>query len=181
MGNITKKLKKQLRKKLMADEVSFAEGSAADAAEIVQLIKQLECETNSIEFDETIYKLSLEQVGKNLDFIQQSPTNFLLIAKFEETPIGIVTLVETDSEKHHAELGVGVLKEYWHNGIGSVLVDEALYWAAQFSWLKQVWLDVLKDNQYAVRIYQNLGFQTKKPTIVDDRGRQIIKMELALT
>lgn len=165
----------------MADEVSFVEGQAEDAQGIVQLIQKLESETTSIEFDDAISKLSLEQIGENLNLIQQSPLNFLLIAKLGETPIGIVTLIETNEVKHRAELGVGVLKDYWHNGIGTMLVDEALYWAKQFSWLEQVWLAVLDNNQYAIQIYQNLGFQTKTPPTMDGQGRQIIKMELSLT
>ncbi|MCH4059511.1 MAG: hypothetical protein LKE97_06680 [Pediococcus pentosaceus] len=76
----------------MADEVSFVEGQAEDAQGIVQLIQKLESETTSIEFDDAISKLSLEQIGENLNLIQQSPLNFLLIAKLGETPIGIVTL-----------------------------------------------------------------------------------------
>ncbi|WP_423423312.1 hypothetical protein [Pediococcus pentosaceus] len=79
--NIIKKSKKQLRKISMADEVSFVEGQAEDAQGIVQLIQKLESETTSIEFDDAISKLSLEQIGENLNLIQQSPLNFLLIAK----------------------------------------------------------------------------------------------------
>jgi RimJ/RimL family protein N-acetyltransferase len=165
----------------MADEVSFVEGSAVEATGIITLIRQLETETTSIEFDAAIHEASLEQVGQNLDLIQQSPTNFLLIAKLGTTPIGIVTLVETDEEHHRAELGVGVLQAYWHNGIGTALVDEAVYWASNFSWLSELWLDVLADNQYAIRLYQNLGFQTKTPSIKDDQGRSLIKMVLPLS
>lgn len=163
----------------MADEVEFIEGSHADAKGIAEVIQHLECETDSIEFDAAIHDYSLEQIGNNLDLIKASPTNFILVAKYGEKPIGIVTIIETDEQKHSAELGVGVLKKYWHNGIGTVLVDEALYWSTNFSWLTEIWLDVLETNQYAVRLYKKIGFQIKKSSI-DDQGRKILNMKINL-
>lgn len=173
-----KKLNKQLRMKLMADEVEFIEGSHADAEKIVKLIQQLEFETDTIQFDAAIHDYSVEQIGKNLDLIKESPTNFLLIAKYGDQPIGIVTLIETPNHEQRAELGVGVLQEYWHNGIATVLVDEAIYWASNFSWLTSIWLDVLESNQYAVHLYKKIGFKPKK-SLIDDQGRKIINMELS--
>ncbi|MEE6710670.1 GNAT family N-acetyltransferase [Pediococcus acidilactici] len=163
------------------DEVYLTEGAPEDAQAIVELIDQLETETDSIEFDPTIHRLELKLVQQNLALIQQSPTNFLLLAKLGKAPIGLLTIVETDAKKGQAELGVGVLKKYWHNGIGTLLVDEALYWAKNYSDLSTIWLDVLTDNEPAIHLYEKMGFTTKKAPIKDDRGRSLKRMARKLS
>lgn len=141
------------------DEVYLTEETPEDAQAIVGLIDQLETETDSIEFDPTIHQLELKLVQQNLALIQQSPTNFLLLAK----------------------LGVGVLEKYWHNGIGTLLVDEALYWAKNYSSLSTIWLDVLTDNEPAIHLYKKMGFTTKKAPIKDDQGRSLKRMARKLS
>ncbi|GEP19006.1 GNAT family N-acetyltransferase [Pediococcus argentinicus] len=158
----------------MTEEVTFREAEAADAREIVNLFATLSNESDTFTVDNSFEGMSDDQIGQQLDLIQRSPQNFILLACLGPELIGIVTIIDSEHNEG-AELGVAVKKEFWHAGIGSALVDEGMYWAEQFSALKRVWLDVINTNEYAVKIYQQNGFQKEK-TFQDEQGRSLIRM-----
>ncbi|MEE6667547.1 hypothetical protein PS423_09150 [Pediococcus acidilactici] len=99
------------------DEVYPTEGTTEDAQAIVGLIDQLETETDSIEFDPTIHQLELKLVQQNLALIQQSPTNFLLLAKLGDAPIGLLTIVETDAKRGRPSWESACLKNIGTTGL----------------------------------------------------------------
>ncbi|AEV94866.1 GNAT family N-acetyltransferase [Pediococcus claussenii] len=160
----------------MSDEVGLREASFGDGEQIFTLFSELNLESDSLQMDD-LSDRSISKINKQLAFIQSSSTNLILVATLGDELIGVITIIQSNSvEERTAELGVGVLKEYWHQGIGSMLVDEALYWAQNFSDLNSIWLDVFADNQYAYRIYQSMGFTLTKKAV--QNGRRVIHMEL---
>ena len=60
--------------------------------------------------------------------------------------------------RHRMEIGMAVQKDYWDNGIGSKLVENALYFAKRLGY-EQVNLSVFADNERAVHVYEKLGFK----------------------
>lgn len=53
--------------------------------------------------------------------------------------------------------GVSILKEYWGKGIGRALTEASIECAKKAGY-SQMELDVVKDNERAVRLYKSLGF-----------------------
>lgn len=58
---------------------------------------------------------------------------------------------------HRCSFGVSILKEYWRKGIGRALTEASVECAKKAGY-SQVELDVVKDNERAVRLYKSLGF-----------------------
>ena len=79
------------------------------------------------------------------------------------------------------ELGIAVEKKYWRMGIGTALVDEALYWAETASTLEAVGLIVQTRNVAAMKLYQKMGFErtaTPPEIVTDDDGEQVTAVEM---
>jgi ribosomal protein S18 acetylase RimI-like enzyme len=62
-------------------------------------------------------------------------------------------------ERHTAELGITVLREWRDRGVGRALMETALDWAAENPLLEKVKLRVVAGNQRALNLYRQLGFQ----------------------
>lgn len=89
-----------------------------------------------------------------------------------------MTINPVNDNANAGELGVAVLKQYWSQGIGTMLVSEAIYWYQEFSSLDHLVLDVFSDNERAIALYRKLGFVqtnwieetdsdgTKRPTLL---------------
>ena len=60
--------------------------------------------------------------------------------------------------KHRAEFGVGILKDYWGQGIGTALTKACIECARKAGYL-QLELDVVSDNVSAVALYKKCGFE----------------------
>ncbi|WP_082232734.1 GNAT family N-acetyltransferase [Halobacillus massiliensis] len=59
---------------------------------------------------------------------------------------------------HKVEFGIGILKEYWGNGIGKNMIKESIRWVDSID-LKKMTLSVLETNNKAIELYKNLGFE----------------------
>ena len=51
-----------------------------------------------------------------------------------------------------------ILKDYWDLGIGGRMMEECIKWCKEHG-VTQMELDVVKDNDRAVKMYQGFGFE----------------------
>ncbi len=58
---------------------------------------------------------------------------------------------------HRADLGITVLKEFWHQGIGSALMERLIAFARQCGF-EQIELTVEQKNRRAINLYMKYGF-----------------------
>jgi RimJ/RimL family protein N-acetyltransferase len=58
---------------------------------------------------------------------------------------------------HKVEFGVCVLKEYWGYGIGKNFLIESIHWADSND-IKKMTLNVLENNDKAIKLYKKCGF-----------------------
>ena len=82
---------------------------------------------------------------------------------------------------HCAALGMGVVKEYRHAGIGGRLIHAALSKAKALG-LQRIELEVFEENLPAIALYKSVGFQIegRKIDAVRISGRQISVLLMAL-
>lgn len=59
---------------------------------------------------------------------------------------------------HRAELSIAVRERYWGQGIGSMLMKELIQYAKD-NGIEIINLDVRKDNEQAIRLYEKFGFR----------------------
>lgn len=154
----------------MSDEiVSMKTASVDDGPAVLDLLKQLQTESNVVLIAH-LQSMTKEKARADLDQLSDRDDAIVLLAMVGQLPVGILTV--TPAADGQGELGVAVLKDYWHNGIGTMLVDEAVYWLNHFSSLPSIKLDVFADNERAYAIYQRLGFkEVGKRQAKDSRGQ----------
>lgn len=161
------------------EEVKLKVADVTDAGKVLQLLRQINQETKVVMIA-NLDTLSIADEEVALAEINQRSDCFLLLAVQGDQPVGIVTVTKIDDGANAGELGVAVLKEFWSLGIGSLLVEEAIYWFENFSSLSHLVLDVFQDNERARRLYEKRGFiKTGETRQVDSTGteRPTIMME----
>lgn len=140
-------------------EVFLKEAEVTDARKILNYLKEVNAETHflileDLEVEATIYE-------KALQFTKDSPRHFLLLAENKEKEIlGMVNIngAQENMRQHIGEVGISVKKAYWHQGIASILLEEALYWWEEFSLLTRLELYVQSQNQAAIHLYEKYNF-----------------------
>lgn len=143
----------------MSEEVAIRLPQPSDAAALIELMVRLQQQSDTFTVADDLASLSIAQERAQLEQIEQSPQHLLLVASLADQLIGVVSIVPTATE-NEGELGVAVDQPYWHQGLGTALVDEALYWAHHASTLAVVGLEVQTRNVAAIRLYEKLGFET---------------------
>jgi RimJ/RimL family protein N-acetyltransferase len=72
--------------------------------------------------------------------------------------IGRCELFDVDEVSRNCKLGISISKEYWGQGFGREAVELLLDYAFEKRNLEKVHLDVLEDNERAIRSYSSCGF-----------------------
>lgn len=164
----------------MSEEVSIRLPEATEAQALLTLMDQLQQESDTFSLADAAEPLSAAQEADQLVQIQQSTRHLLLVASVGPQLIGVCSVAPTP-QGNVGELGVAVAKAYWHVGIGTALVDEALYWLETASDLQAIGLEVQTRNVPAVKLYQKLGFErTANPatTVIDASGQSVTAIEM---
>ncbi len=90
-----------------------------------------------------------------------TPGYLILVAELNGKIVGIARLFPGScgsKDKHTAELGTNILREYRNRGIGTRLVAETLAWARAQGYEK-ITLSVFSTNARAIHVYEKLGFE----------------------
>lgn len=163
----------------MSNEVSLTVAGPDDAAKILQLLRLIQVESDLVTFTHDFEKISVQQEAMNIERINETDDNIIMLAEYEDRFIGIVT-VSRVADKPYGEVGIAVLKEFWHQGIGTLLLDETIHWGQEYSSLKGLLLVVVQSNLHAIELYQKLGFVQNDNLVFhsDADPNNIIKMEL---
>lgn len=145
------------------NQVSIRLATRDDAANLIKLLHILKTESTTFEVMTNLAVADISAISEQIELIQSTTNNLILLATFGEKLIGIATASQVTHHSDTSEIGVAVLQEFHHNGIGTALVDELIYWAESFSTVDELILTVFADNSQAIKIYERLGFEDSKP------------------
>lgn len=144
-------------------EVTLREAIPDDAAELLQISRQIAEETDYLIMDEVGLGLTEEMLSLQLADLYESENNLLLLA-FADGKIVAMASVKAAPEftvSHIGEIGISVLKDFWGIGLGTALLAEVIYWSESASPLHRLELTVQKRNERAIHLYQKFGFETE--------------------
>ena len=144
----------------MSDQLKLREAIPADAKSLLDFLKKASQQSDFIIFDD-IKDVSVQVEADSLAEIFDSVTDELIVAQLDDQIIGFCRLEKVSAQE--AEFGVVVDKEFWHNGIATYLLEDAMDWAAE-SELQTISLEVYKDNSVAIHLYQKFGFTIESET-----------------
>lgn len=141
-------------------EITIRQAIPDDALEILRIGQILAKETDFFIMDEVGLNLTVSELAEQLAILYESCNNILLVALANDKIIGLAS-VATGNDlalEQIGEVGISILQEYWGLGLGSLMIEEIIYWA-QESGLSRLELKVQKRNQRAIHLYEKFGFQ----------------------
>ena len=139
--------------------ITIEKATCADAAEILQYLKQIGAETDNLTFGAEGLPFTIESEAAYISQIENSCDAIMLIAKENGKIVGDASLSRLPRRmKHRGDLGVSVLKKCWNRGIGSQLLLETINFAKENSF-EVIDLQVRSDNLSAIHLYEKFGFK----------------------
>jgi len=140
--------------------VDIREALPSDALGLIEYFKQVGNETTYLIMDQSGLNLSVEEEEEYLKKANNSINTKYFLALAKGKIIGEVAIKghESPKTKHNVDLGITVLKEHWHKGLGSILIEYAVNYARITTEIKNIYLEVRADNESAIKLYEKHGF-----------------------
>ena len=104
---------------------------------------------------------TVEQEEAFLQRLLESDREVMLLSEVDGVLCGCASVCAVGAKykiRHRAEFGISVDKSFWGLGIGTKLTQTAVACAQQAGY-RQLELDVVADNDRALRMYEHAGFQ----------------------
>ena len=123
------------------------------------------------------FNMTAEQEGEFLENMAQSPDD-LSVACFDgEKCIGNagINFSNRDKLKHRANVGIGILKDYWRQGIATALFSILHEAAMARPEVVCIGLEYIEGNDRACALYEKLGYKEvyRKPDAIRWRDGSI--------
>ncbi len=141
--------------------VTIRKPEVDDAEEIISVISIADEETVFLARNPGEFQSTLENEKNVIREVLNSTDIEWFIAEFEDKVVGqcSVGLVRGYQRyRHRAGVAFVLLEEYCNIGIGGKMMEECLKWCNENN-VTQVELDVVKNNERALKMYQNFGFE----------------------
>jgi diamine N-acetyltransferase len=90
----------------------------------------------------------------------------------DDTYSGTVSLKNIDNEKKEAEYAITLHPSAWGKGASVTATEEILKAAFERLGLERVYLNVLEENERAVKLYEKTGFKYTGETLEDYGGAE---------
>lgn len=133
-----------------------------DAEVIVQIMKAADSETRFLARNPGEFNVTAEQEAAMIDATLRGGSGRMwFVPEYEGRLVGQCSVGRVRNNErylHRASVAFLVLKEYWGLGIGGKMMQECLAWCKEHG-IEQVELEVLQQNERAVALYQNFGFE----------------------
>jgi len=130
-----------------------------DAAAIVEMLPKTHAETDFVNYFPGEFDWSVEQEREFLRKRFENPLSVSISAEVDGRMIGLCGAAAPEFQRmhHQAELGLVILKEFWHQGIGRRMMEVTIEWGRRVG-LHKMYLRVYDYNERATRLYEALGF-----------------------
>ena len=139
--------------------IIIEKATPADAANILEYLKQIGGETDNLTFGTEGLPFSVEAEAAYIAQLENSHDEIMLVAKDHGKIIGNASLNRLPRRmRHRGDFSVSVLKAYWNQGVGTQLLREILTFAKENAF-EMIDLQVRSDNLQAIHLYKKFGFQ----------------------
>lgn len=140
--------------------VIIREAVADDADKMLNYLEEIAAESDFLTFGPGEFKLTLEQEKDTLDSYSIKDNALFLVAEINEKIVGNLDFQGGSRPRiaHTGEFGISVLKDYWGQHIGKVLLKTLINWANGTDLIRKINLRVRSDNERAKHLYQSVGF-----------------------
>ena len=142
-------------------ELALREAEKADAADLIRFLNQVGAESDYMTLDEAGILMDEDQMVQFIQRQAESDNQLYLLALLDNEIAGIVSITADFHERirHIGQVFIVVKKAFWNQGLGRILLEEAVDWAENGSSLRRLELTVQVRNERAVHLYKELGFE----------------------
>ncbi|MBU8686977.1 GNAT family N-acetyltransferase [Priestia megaterium] len=135
--------------------VSIREAAPKDAEKMIAFYNRVGGESD--------FLTPLSEYELFLASVKQEQNALIVVAEKEEKIISIASITSSQNprNKHVGTLGIVVEKSYSGLGLGRQLMIDLIEWARTNKQTKKIELVTQEDNQRAISLYRELGFQTE--------------------
>lgn len=142
-----------------------------DAESFVNLIKQVESESQFMLFESGERNIEPDQQEKRIEAMKKDNST-IFVAEENNKLIGYLIAIGGNARrnKHSVYLVIGILNQYRGLGIGTKLFKQLEEWATEHS-ISRLELSVLTRNEAGLRLYNKMGFDiegTKRHSLYID-------------
>lgn len=140
--------------------ILIREATSEDAEEMLSYLEKVASETDFLTFGPGEFLLTPDQERNTLDSFSLRDNALYLVAEIDGKIVGSLNFSGGSRPRtaHTGEFGISVLKTYWGQHIGKVLLKTLIAWAHQFHMIRKINLRVREDNDRAIRLYTSTGF-----------------------
>lgn len=142
-------------------DIVIREAVAEDAETLIALKKSYIRGTTTIPLFEDEYTNTVIEERELIARLHSSPNSLLLVAEHNGMLIGNLDLIGSPRRKllHTTYLGMGIAHLWQGKGIGSLLMQNALKWAAEKSPVEIIMLELYSINIAGKKLYEKHGFK----------------------
>ena len=136
-------------------------GEFSDGAAVYENFNRTHAETDYMLTYPDENSFNAEQEADFLKEKADSENEIEIIAVIDGEVVGSAGIEAVGSKykvKHRAELGIGISKKFWGLGLGKVLMEACIECAKEAGY-KQLELNVVAENERAIALYRNFGFE----------------------
>ncbi len=142
-------------------EVVLRNAEVCDATALVAFLKTTAAETPYLIRVPEEITITLEQEKRFIESKMDAERELLLVASIDGKHIGNCSLMSIGPYKrytHRCGIAIALYQEYCGCGIGKIMMQTVLN-VAKKSGYEQAELEVISDNNSAIALYRNLGFE----------------------
>jgi RimJ/RimL family protein N-acetyltransferase len=144
----------------------------ADAESFVNLIKQVENESQFMLLEPEERKITHEDQKKRIEAMDKSGNSNIFIAEENNQLIGYLIAMGGNAKRneHSVYLVIGILAQYRGLGVGTKLFDHLEKWAMEHN-VHRLELSVVTRNEAGLGLYNKMGFEiegTKRNSLYID-------------
>ncbi|AZU60665.1 GNAT family N-acetyltransferase [Neobacillus mesonae] len=132
----------------------------SDAENLVNLILQVEKESEYMLMEPGERQLTVEQQAQRIKSFQKSHNSTIFVAEKESQLVGYLFAVGGSAKRtaHSVYLVIGILKDFRGLGIGTSLFQQLERWAVAHS-IHRLELTVVTRNEAGIALYKKMGFE----------------------
>ncbi len=139
--------------------VTIREAQQADVEALGELKTTLDAETDFLGYGAGERKKDSQKLAERIRAMHEENAGAIFVAEDNGKLVGEMGAHQgsTQRRKHSAGLGIGVLKAYQGQGVGTKLFESMELWARKNN-IHRIELEVMEHNAHAIELYEKLGF-----------------------
>lgn len=142
-------------------KVTIRKPNVEDAKAIINVMTIADTETLFLARNPGEFCTPVEREKQIIENVLADNDSEWFVAEYDNKVIGqcSVGLVRRNARyRHRAACAFVILKDYCNLGIGGKMMEECIKWCRKHG-VTQLELDVVKNNERALKMYQNFGFE----------------------